>query len=48
MGYAGLDWVEIFYFLVGWFRLRWVHYSKSTKNLKGLRDLTVGWVGSVS
>jgi len=30
--WVGLGWVEIFQFLVGW-----VHYSKSTKNLKGLR-----------
>jgi len=31
--WVGLDWVELFQFLVG---LGWVHYSKSTKLLKGL------------
>jgi len=30
--WVGLGWVEIFQFLVGW-----VHCSKSTKKLKGLR-----------
>jgi len=32
LGWVGSGWVEIFQFLVGW-----VHYSKSTKNSKGLR-----------
>jgi len=32
LGWVGSGWVEIFQFLVGW-----VHYSKSTKNVKGLR-----------